>query len=300
MVEASVKVKYSGERFSRGMMDAYQASDALTGVAKFSEIVAAEIYGPDCKVKAHIQGFSRGSAEFQIFFDLINVSGELLAMLSAPNGLFDTIKSVIEFYKFLKGEPPKSTKKAETGGMIVENNEGDITQVNGNVYNVTLNLNSGDALEKFVKKGLRAENDELSMVYRGEEIAHVAGGDSKYFKTLPMGQKLSENQTEMVVRIAAPILHGNARWKFHDGRGMLSAEIEDLNFLERVHDGSERFGAGDVLRVRMRCIQRLEKNKPKAEYFVEEVLGHETFTGPENTVDLFEEFDQTKGEKEEE
>ncbi|MEK9722739.1 MAG: hypothetical protein VW405_04550 [Rhodospirillaceae bacterium] len=195
----------------------------------------------------------------------MNVSGHLLAVFAAPTGIFDLISSAIELFKFLKGELPKSVKKAENGGMIVENNEGEITQVNGDTFNILINTNAGAAVEKFVKRSLRLKGDKLSIEHKGEPIAEVANDDARSFKSLPQGEKLTENETDMVVRIASPSLEGSARWKFNEGRGMFSATIADEEFLDLVKNGQERFGAGDVLRFRMTCIQRVEKNKPKAE-----------------------------------
>lgn len=65
-MEEVARLKYSGKEYDRGRMDAYLASNALAGFAKYTEIIANEVYGKDCRVNTHIQGFSRGSAEIQL------------------------------------------------------------------------------------------------------------------------------------------------------------------------------------------------------------------------------------------
>jgi len=293
MVEGPVVLKYSGANFDRGQMDAYLAADALVGFAKLAEISGTMAYGRECKVNAQIHGFSRGSSELKLLVDVVNISAQFFAMVAAPNDIFNLISGAIELFKFLKGEPPKSVKKADNaaydGGVVVENNFGETTVVNGNVFNIVMNESAGDAVEKFIRKSVKKDGDAIDVLYNGKSIAKVAGEEGQYFRRLPAGEKLAEYTAEMVVRIASPVLEGTSRWKFHDGRGLLSASIEDEDFLERVSEGKERFGAGDILRVRMRCIQRMEKKKPKPEYVVEEVLAHVEYEGGDNIFPMFNE-----------
>jgi len=278
-LEDKLLLRYSGETVGRGIMDARMAADALIGFSIFIDRIGKEVYGDSCRVRSNISDFRSGSAEFQFLLEIINadLDGSIFTALSAPKGLFDFVRDCFDLYKHLMGEPPKSQKGAQDGGVYVENNHGEIKVFNGAVVNVVADETTGKAVEKFVRNNVKKEGDNLDIIYHSDIVSSINDEESKYFKRLPQDELLAEYTADMGVRIAVPVLEGNIKWRFHDGSRIFSAVIEDQEFLEKVANGNERFGTGDILHVRMRCIQRRDQNKLHPEYFIEEIYEHEVY-----------------------
>lgn len=64
---------------------------------------------------------------------------------------------------------------------------------------------------------------------------------------------LLEYECEIWLTAMKGVLEGEAKWTFSDGRRPFAAPVLDPTFLERVKAGSERFGRGDSLLVRLKA-----------------------------------------------
>ena len=86
--------------------------------------------------------------------------------------------------------------------------------------------------------------------------------------------RLSDDVVAMIVQVVGPVFKKRNRWRLTYGTGAFFAAVEDGDFLSRVLKNEVSFRAGDVLRVRMRRMQRLEGETLHTDHIVLKVLEH--------------------------
>lgn len=169
---------------------------------------------------------------------------------------------------------PKSVKKADRGGVYVENNHGNIIVVDQLTAKIVLEGNVSQPAEKFVRRPLIESASHLIIKSDGVEVASVTQDEAVNFLPVQSGDVLVENKSDIYITVATTIFEGKGKWRFNDGRMTFSAEIEDQVFLDRVAKGLETFRKGDTLFARVRSTQKKIRGKLKADFAVEEVLSH--------------------------
>jgi hypothetical protein len=110
---------------------------------------------------------------------------------------------------------------------------------------------------------------------KGGPVASIKRSEASYFIPLNVDQPLLEATHDTGLVIDSPSFREGNKWRFFDGQASFTAAIEDESFLRAVNDGSERFGKGDVLVVKMRVRQvRTADGGLKAERSVLKVKEH--------------------------
>jgi len=127
---------------------------------------------------------------------------------------------------------------------------------------------------------------KLSVVADDSVVASVEGDEASFFVPVDGSKALTEHTADVYVTIMTAVLEGRTKWKFNDGRATFSALIEDKTFLARVDKGSERFGKGDTLLVRLRSMQKRRNGQLLVEHVVEEVLDHIAVEDAQGQLDL--------------
>jgi hypothetical protein len=89
---------------------------------------------------------------------------------------------------------------------------------------------------------------------------------------------------DQYLTIRTVVLEGDGKWRFSDGRNTFRAEVADPRFLQRVKQGRERFGRGDILSVRLRSRQEKIKGQLRTTHVIEEVFSHEPYQGTQSSL----------------
>lgn len=275
-METLLRLRYSGSAAERGEMDAYDVAEAIHGFSDFTRKIGAALHGDDVQIRTTIRGLRRGSFEIDLFYQIVAQEGfGLLASTIEPvKNLIGLIQECINLLKHLQGEPPKSIKKSEDQSIFVENNHGEINIYSDNSVNIVLSPDTGRAVSKFVQKPLQKDANKIEICADDDVIASASSDESEFFVPVSAGDILIESTVEIFLTILTVVLEGKSMWRFTDGRIKYSAKIEDEEFLERVNFGRERFGHGDILRVRLRTTQVRLNGSIKTDYVVEKVLEH--------------------------
>ena len=279
LLEDHLILEYKGPLVQSGRMDSRRVASQIVAFSDFLEVVSQTAFGQRVDVRTEIQGF-RGHS-FDIDF-LFHVAGHVATMLSStpasPKDVIDLIKNTMSLWKHLGGKPPKAMNHAESGAqlVVVENNYGQIMQVSNSVINVVSNPRAGEAVEKFVRLPLETNGLEAVAIRspKHQERAQVEKRDAGSFMPVPMAQSLGDVEIETHLVIESPTFKDGNKWKFSDGQTSFFAKISDAEFLQSVDDGSERFGKGDTLKVRLRIQQESAAGRLSAERTVTKVLDH--------------------------
>jgi len=273
-MEQAFTLKYDGFLARQGEMEAHEAAEAIRGFADFSQRVGEALYGK-AYVKSTIRGVHHGSVEFEFLLRFLTEGAGLLATVAAPAAdLLKILPEIVKLIKHLKGQPPASIKKAENGSVFVENNSGQVINVNNLTLNLALDPETSRAVQKFVRKPLERSAEEIKILADREEIASIDQEEARSFVPVDAGEVLAENTNDVYLTVGTAVLDGETKWRFYDGTHKFSAEIEDQEFLNRVEQGEVRFGKGDVMYVRLRTTQKRVGRGLRAEHVIEEVLDH--------------------------
>ena len=273
-----VNLKYEGALIEEHSgMDAYEVADAIDGFADFLRSIAQANYG-ETKLQLSISGLRQGSFEIQFLFEVAAAANTALNALGAVS-LSDAIKQAVELLKHLRGNSPKSIKQTDRGSVIVENNNGQIIVVNQPIVTAIVNGDASQSAEKFLRRPLNNEADKVQITVDGKKAAEISKSIADSFVPIGNGENLGESVSEPHLTIQALVLEGDGQWRFSDGKNKFRAEISDEAFLSQVKTGRERFGRGDILKVRLRSRQEKIRGQLRTTHVIEKVLEHEPYAG---------------------
>ena len=274
-----ITLRYDGD-IQQGM-DSHVLGEALVGFSDFLSRISLEVYGEDNKFSTNIREVKPGSSVIEALHFMLGDGGKLILAASMDQypKFLDLITECFSLFKHLDGEQPKNVKKAEKGGLIVENNRGEIINVNIETLNIVSDELTGNATEKFVKRPIAIHGAAKTVEIKiGDEVltnSNEVGANC----FVPIGEAEDDpfvSTIDFKLMVVSPVLYGDGKWRLHDGSRSFWASIEDEEFLSNVTDGSkERFGNGDILFVRLRSEQVRIKRRLRTNHFIEEVYDHE-------------------------
>lgn len=184
----------------------------------------------------------------------------------------ELIKGWLDLLSFLKGKPAQRVQTVQKGNAVqIENAHGNVTNINGNVYNSFVINNIGtDAskLEAPVKKGAR----ELELFSGRKRIASYSPDDVAQFRPIKPTENPIKSEIDAIVEVVAPVFQGQGMWRFRYGRMFLTAKLLDDEYRERVEGGQESFRRGDLLKVRIRTEQERIRGRVATRHFIVKVL----------------------------
>lgn len=149
--------------------------------------------------------------------------------------------------------------------------------ISDSVLHAVLNTNASQSAEQFIKHPLQSEAERLEVKINGKTATKIDRSTADDYLAIGQGETLGQFKSEQHLTIQTVVLEGDGLWRFSDGRNKFRAEIEDKKFLDRVRSGRERFGRGDILKVKLRSAQEKVRGQLKTSHFIEEVLGHEPY-----------------------
>ncbi|MEX2165573.1 MAG: hypothetical protein WD852_00905 [Methyloceanibacter sp.] len=272
---AEIELHYAGEKISeQNGMAANDVADSIEGFADFLYSITRAAYGAEVEVKLIVRTAKPGSFDIQFLYEVGAVAYTIVSAIGADS-IADLIRQSFDLLKHLKGEPPKSVKTADRGSVFVENNAGQIIVVNQPVIHAVVDGRAGNGAEKFARRPLQHEAEELDVLVDGKVAAKADRRSANFLVPISKGDTLNEFVSDQFLTIRTVVLEGDGQWRFSDGKNSFRAVIDDRGFLQRVKEGKERFGRGDILRVRLRSKQEKVRGQLRTTHMIEEVLSHE-------------------------
>ncbi len=272
--EPSLTLYYRGST-SPSELEAVELLQVLAAFTKITTKAARTCYGSGRKPSIRIEHVQAGSIDLQWVFELAATAqasfAAFPALILGIKDVHDLIKTWLDLRKFLKGQPPQKVQNVTNGNALqIENVDGDVTVVNGNVYN-TLMINNIGADAQKLELPTRRGASKLELKRGGRRIAVYEKVDLENFKSIRPSDKPLESEIEAILDVVSPVLEGEAMWKFKYGRMPITAKVTDENYRRKVLDGNESFRHGDRLRVRLKTTQELVGKKVITKHFVTKV-----------------------------
>lgn len=276
-----VSLEYHGPGVKGGRMNGRIVAQEILGFCNFASLAGQVAYGRDVDVQPDVRGFRGKSFDIDFVFGILGPAATMLSVHPAsPKDLLNLLKNSFALWKHLKGLKPKRTGRAERNRNLieVENNVGSIQVVNIETLNFVSDPAASAAAQDFLVKPLESAGvssiDILSKQIKGV-VASITRDDAGSFIPLNADRPLLESEHDTGLVIDSPSFREGNKWRFFDGQASFTATIEDEGFMRAVNDGTERFGKGDVLVVKMRVRQvRTADGGLKAERSVLKVKEH--------------------------
>jgi hypothetical protein len=298
MSRAQYQLAYNGPALRSGAMDVNELASSLLAVGDLLQEANRQLNGDRAKVSVRVKSdFQRGSFDVSLLLDqsLIEHAKNLLfpttgvaALLVLvfgteirKKGLIGAADSVLDLWKKLKGEKPKT---------VIEDPERRVTIVvtgDGNQINVSPKaalLYQSDKVRSSLAKTIQpvAEPGISSLsILKGDKVVGqvnkadmpVLTGDSIEPGMTQTG-KVFENTREVVLRVTRANFD-EGKWGFSDGNANFSAEIEDEAFLKELDARERGFYKGDVMVVQLTTTQIVKSDTSiQTSYTITKVLQH--------------------------
>ena len=282
--QTSFLLRYEGAVLKNNVMNIDQLAPALVEMSAALTCLNGLLNNRDVRVSLSVKAFKAGSfgIDLQLAQDFLSQIGNVLAgtgvsALCNADTLVHTLLEVIFLKKWLNGRTPDLVipdKAARQVTLQVNNTQ--IT-VSENVYVAYQNHEFQSHLAK-IAEPLRTDGIDSVSVSDTTRIETVNKADLQAFQTFPDDKILSQDTVIRIVMLETAALYKDqAKWRFKMGEGSsFFAVITDEDFLQRIDNGSERFGRGDLLKVELETVQTLSAGKILVSYNIRKVLDHKS------------------------
>lgn len=292
MSRAGFIVSFDGPGVRDGRIDVRDLAPALLSLGRLIDAANLAINGDKQPIKVQAKAVSEGS--FEVHLDAILTTwGYLRSLIDDPDA--QAAKSLLEWIGLLGGGPLSMATLIQLYRWLGGKRPGKIVREKDGFFQVELEGRSirvpFEVLRLYQELAVSRAISELLTTVEGESIDRIdfrQEGASKDapLETLTRADRVSftiqEPAPETVVddarRLALSIRslafqEGN-KWRLFDGQNVITATIEDREFIERVDQNLIRFAKGDVLICEVRTVQTQSRDGLKTEHTVLRVLEH--------------------------
>ncbi len=242
--------KFSFELKGDECIDATELSLILQNTV---EIVNNLVQGKeDTYVNLKVTKFSTGSFDI----DFKAVCEQINNIITCPEAMATLIVSgvtgVFNIAKHLKGKKPKSIKD-KNGFSEIENDEGDIYKVDGEIKNRFFKdakiensvINIVNIVDKNEREGFSIKGNNETVDYGKDDFSNVK---PVVKNMLDENENRLVNKLEATLIIRKPDLVGKSKWGFIFDKN-IEASIEDEEWLDKIHEEKSKFCMGMKLPV---------------------------------------------------
>ena len=270
-------LKYEG----KDEIDAETLSSSLNGVIKTIKSITSNEY-PDTHTKLKITNLGRGSFEITLS-TIIYYAPALLQIANMSLNVVNTYLAYIKIKRHLHGQQPKKIIYQNNNAKIINQDNGTLVE---NVYitkiyfgNYAFDNSIADTFNPLVKDedrtGLQIQYDnKVKINIPKDEFNNMSTSVIEKDKDY---QKKGNTIENIELALKKPDLLGDSKWSFIFDK-IIEAEMEDKEFLDKVHSGIIRnLYAGVKVPVKLRIEQEFNEEglliKGTEQYFVEKVNG---------------------------
>ena len=252
-----------------GQTHAIDANTLINALVHYQIVVneANKQYGGGARdVRLQVNAIEKGSfvIDISVVQDVIKqlFSNDSVGYIS---GLVTIVGGVYGLYKVFKGKPIKTKEDQATAERSVS------LTVNGNVTinNITNVYNQPivrEAISKSVENADEDPNVEGFTISRDKEDNNPVTFERKDFKSyiyddfdneedIPDEREIDEITTLTIVGLN---FEKGSRWQFMYNGFKIARKVKDDALMKKIDEG-ERFGKGDAIRVKLRRVQRYNK-----------------------------------------
>lgn len=286
---------YDGPALVTHQMDVRALAPALLAMGDLVDRANQLLNGEQAKVSVNVHAsFKSGSfgidvetvqSLWQRVLDL--TQNQHVASISLVLGLLgftarDGFAGAVNVIRWLRGRAVTKIEPLENGVVRLYVG-GEHLETEEAVIKLVQDYKLRKALEGVIAEPLAREGiDSVSVVEKDrlEPSLHIDRSDSSYFIAPKAADEvISEDEYTANLQVLNLAFQNDNKWRFTEGGGNnFHAVVLDEDFLRRVALNEEQFAKDDIIRAKVRRLQRLTKDGLKAEYEILSVMEHRSAT----------------------
>lgn len=230
-------------------VDAVSVVTAMQSMIKISNEIAKQNY-PGVEFRLAIRGLAPGSLSFD-FVALANMANNLFTPgnIEYAKNLIDCIKTSFDIKHFLKGSLPKS-KKTVGESIIIENKDGSKMTIPVSNAAYLINPVIDQSITGIFSESAKSYGVSGVTIAHGESKVEIPAKDflalSEKIDVIQISdepapseeRRITVNRPNEILYISKPDLLLNTKWEFKSDK-YITADVEDVAFLESVHSGKQ-------------------------------------------------------------
>lgn len=270
-------LKYEG----KDEIDVETLSYSINGVVKTIKNITSHKY-PNTYAKLKIINLGKGSFEITLS-TIIFYATALLPISNISLNVISSYLAYVQIKHHLKGQQPKEVKYEKNKAKIINQDNGviivDAHTTKNYFFDGTIDASLVETYDVLSKD---EDRTGLKIIQDGETKIDISKDEFDNMSTTVIEkEKNNENSINTIdnveLKLKKPDLLGDSKWSFIFTK-IIEADIEDKEFLNKVHSGKIRkLYAGVKIPVKLRIEQELDEKglpiKDTDKYFVEEVNG---------------------------
>ncbi|WJJ93419.1 hypothetical protein [Neopusillimonas aromaticivorans] len=294
MSKATFHVLYDGPALANHEMNVRDLAPALLALGQVLEEANAAINDGRAQVSVQVKAsFKTGCfgieldvtqsliQQIHLAFSSENVANaknllEWIGLISGATAFTGaTINNLFRFLKWLKNRKINKVVLLDNGNVRVVLDD-EAVDVEAKVIALFRQARLRKALEDVLKPVEREGIDEFAVTnqQQSERFFTISKHELRYFSAPDeQPEMLAEDEVEMNLQLVNVAFREDNKWRFSDGNSTFYAQVEDVDFLNKVQS-NEPFARGDILKARLRRVQSLSGETMKTEYIVLKVQEH--------------------------
>ncbi|MBI4897273.1 MAG: hypothetical protein HY827_02775 [Actinobacteria bacterium] len=285
MAETSFAVAYDGPAITDGRMPVRDLAPALLALGELFASAGAVVYPDRPPLDLNIEATQEGSFLIQLVLEATGYGWDQLSTFANSNSgiavlflkeiIIDGRSGLFWLIKRLKGKTIVEQSLPDHEGRITLKVDDDTTlTVRSETLelfrNVTVRKQARRVIEPVKREGI----DTFEIREDAEVSVEIGKSDTLAFDVPELeAVELLDEESELVLQIAAPVLVGDTKWRLTDGDSSFTAQMEDEDFLRTIEEGAA-FRKGDSLRCVIRTVQSQAGEKLRTERHIVRVIRH--------------------------
>lgn len=272
-----------------GQTHSIDANTLVNVLMHYQSVVneANRIYGGGAQeVRLQVNALEKGS--FVVVLEM--ATSKLRQLFSGSSvGYIADLVGIVSFcygaYKVMKGKPVKTEEDKKAVSNLTVN--GDV-KISINVYN---SRETRAAISKAIQtadedasvEGFSVENAEAITTFSREEFKEYEYDDFDNEEEMPDERIIDTDASLVIVGLS---FEKGARWQFMYDGFKIPIIVKDDALMQKIDEG-ERFGKGDSIRVKLRKVQKYNKEYKAYENKSYKIIEFYEHIVPPKTKDLF-------------
>ena len=295
MSKTNFTIAFDGPGLKEGRMDVRDLAPALLALGRVIETANRTLNGPDHPVKVEVVATDVGS--FEVVIDVVLPLWEQLRTLLTSSDVDGALKLIeiigisataggglIWLLRQLRGRQITSAARNTDGTVIVRFPAADGSETSIVVPQEVLRLYQEIAVQRelaVLLDTLEKEAVETIAFYPQDRnkvdappVVLTKADRGIAQQAEPVTETVVDTTQKMALSIRSLAFQEGNKWRLYDGQNVITATIEDRDFLERVDRSLARFAKGDILVCTVRTVQKQAADGLKTEHTVLRVEEH--------------------------
>ncbi|MEA2007087.1 MAG: hypothetical protein U9O20_02915 [Patescibacteria group bacterium] len=282
-------IKYDGPALAGHEMNVKDFAPALLAIGELFDEANIVLNENRTKIDVNIRATKEGSVDIdlsmvQSVIDQAKTlfSGDGVSAIVNAQSLLKLIFGggvgsigIVSFIKWLKGRNIENITTLEDGNLKIQVEGGETKTLKEEEINLFRLVSIRKKLETIIKSPLSKEGIDTFKVKHGDETEEIKKDESEFFSSPDIDEELiDEREIETNLTIVNASFQEKGKWRFSDGNSTFFAEIEDVDFLNKVEKNQAAFSKDDILQTNLVRKQFITNGQIRTEYSLKKIIKH--------------------------